>query len=262
MINYKQILEAVNRGIKFALSDLEDGENLSSISKQKTGQIENNNSTKDLLFAKYNFVDLGLPSGNLWCKYNLNAPVSKMKDISHVERDDYIGGFYAWGEIEERFNNFTRDAYKFNYSELNSENLPLQNDAAYLSNNYPFKIYMPSYDDYNELKNNTTIEFKENYNGISGLNGIVYKSNVNDNEIVIPNISYKQSDFDRDKITVWDGSSFGCWTNTASQNNEKAYMIYCSKTIWYGGKTMYSCNNIVINKWYGAQIRPIIKKRG
>ena len=39
-------------------------------------------------------------------------------------------------------------------------------------------------------------------------------------------------------------------------------MIYCSKTIWYAGKTMYSCNNIIVDKWYGAQIRPITKKRG
>ena len=40
MYNYKQILEAINRGIKFALADLEDDEKLSSISKQKQGQIE------------------------------------------------------------------------------------------------------------------------------------------------------------------------------------------------------------------------------
>ena len=185
-----------------------------------------------------------------------------MKNIIHTERVDYIGGFYAWGEIEERFNNFTKHAYKFNYSEYNSKNLSLQNDAAYMSNNYPFKIYMPTYDDYNELKNNTTLDFKENYNGVEGLNGIIYKSNVNDNEIFIPNISYKHPDFNIDKKDVWSGSSFGCWTDTASWNSEKAYMIYCSKTIWYGGKTTYSCNNVVVDKWNGAQIRPIIKKRG
>ena len=256
MKNYNKILEAVNRGIKFALDDFDDNE---EIQGQTNSKISHVHGTKEWLVANAQFVDLGLPSGNLWCKYNLNAPVSKMKDISHAKRIDYIGGFYAWGEIEERFNNFTQDAYKFNYSEFNSKNLPLQNDAAYVSNNYPFKIYMPSYDDYNELKNNTTLEFKENYNGITGLNGIVYKSNVNDNEIFIPNISYKQSDYDRYKITVWDGNLFGCWTNTASYNNERAYMMYCSKTIWIGGRITYSCNNTEVTKWYGAQIRPIIK---
>ena len=258
MKNYKQILEAINKGIKFALDDFEDD----NIQGQTNSKVNHEHGTKEWLDAMEQFVDLGLPSGNLWCKYNLNAPVSKMKDISYAKRIDYIGGFYAWGEIEERFNNFTEQTYKFNYSEFNSENLPLQNDAAYVSNNYPFKIYMPSYDDYNELKNNTKLEFKENYNGISGLNGIVYKSNVNNNEIFIPNISFKQSDYNIYKVTVWDGSEFGCWTNTASHNKEKAYMIYCSKTVWYGTQITYSCNNIVVNKWYGAQIRPIIKERG
>ena len=257
MKNYKQILEAVNRGIQLALDDFDDEEPVQNI---KSKQVQNRDYTKEYLDTIKQFVDLGLPSGNLWCKYNLGAPVSKMKNILHTERVDYIGGFYAWGEIEERFNNFTQQAYKFNYSEFNSKNLSLQNDAAYTSNNYPFKIYMPSYDDYNELKNNTTLDFKENYNGVEGLNGIIYKSNVNDNEIFIPNISYKQSDIG--KIDVWSGSSFGCWTDTASWNNEKAYMIYCSKTIWYGGKITYSCNNVVVDKWCGAQIRPIIKKRG
>ena len=203
MKNYNKILEAINRGINLALDDFDNEEQVQHI---KSKQVQNRDYTKEYLDTIEQFVDLGLPSGNLWCKYNLNAPVSKMKDISHAERVDYIGGFYAWGEIEERFNNFTQQAYKFNYSEFNSNNLPLQNDAAYVSNNYPFKIYMPSYDDYNELKNNTTLEFKENYSGIEGLSGIIYKSNVNNNEIFIPNISYKQSDFNRDKITVWDGS--------------------------------------------------------
>ena len=259
MKNYNKILEAINNGIQLALDDFDDEEQVQNI---KSKQVLNKDYTKEYLDTIKQFVDLGLPSGNLWCKYNLGAPVSKMKNILHTERVDYIGGFYAWGEIEERFNNFTKYTYKFNYSEFNSKNLLLQNDAAYMSNNYPFKIYMPSYDDYNELKNNTTLEFKENYNGVEGLNGIIYKSNVNDNEIFIPNISYKHPDFNIDKKDVWSGSSFGCWTNTASWNSEKAYMIYCSKTIWYGGKTTYSCNNVVVDKWCGAQIRPITKKRG
>ena len=52
MKNYNKILKAVNRGIKFALSDLEDDEELSSISKQKIGQIVDNNSTRKLLELK------------------------------------------------------------------------------------------------------------------------------------------------------------------------------------------------------------------
>ena len=155
MKNYNKILEAVNRGIQLALDDFDDEEQVQNI---KSKQVLNKDYTKEYLDTIKQFVDLGLPSGNLWCKYNLGAPVSKMKNILHTERVDYIGGFYAWGEIEEKLNNFTKYTYKFNYSEFNSKNLLLQNDAAYMSNNYTFKIYMPTYNDYNKLKNNTTLE--------------------------------------------------------------------------------------------------------
>lgn len=120
---------------------------------------------------------------------------------------------------------------------------------------------MPSYVDYNELKANAITQFKENYSGVEGLNGIIYKSKINGKEIFIPNISFKQSDYDRYKVTVWDGTDFGCWTSTNSVDNEKAYMFYCSKTILYAEHVAYMCGNSMVKKWYGAQIRPI-KKRG
>ena len=66
MKNYKQILEAVNKGIKFALSDLEDDEELSSISKQKQSQVNNNGmqnhivnkikNNKELLAFEWNLI--------------------------------------------------------------------------------------------------------------------------------------------------------------------------------------------------------------
>jgi len=36
-----------------------------------------------------NVVDLGLPSGTLWCKYNLGSSKLTIGDA---------GNFYAWGE--------------------------------------------------------------------------------------------------------------------------------------------------------------------
>ena len=101
MKNYNKILEAINNGIQLALDDFDDEEQVQNI---KSKQVLNKDYTKEYLDTIKQFVDLGLPSGNLWCKYNLGAPVSKMKNILHTERVDYIGGFYAWGEIEERFN--------------------------------------------------------------------------------------------------------------------------------------------------------------
>jgi hypothetical protein len=39
-------------------------------------------------------VDLGLPSGILWAKYNLGV------DIESLEcNEDWYGNYFAWGEI-------------------------------------------------------------------------------------------------------------------------------------------------------------------
>ncbi|MBR5552013.1 MAG: hypothetical protein IKV83_08875 [Muribaculaceae bacterium] len=46
-------------------------------------------------------VDLGLPSGTKWASYNVGA-------LSPEE----TGGFYAWGEVEEK-NNYSDSTYKY-----------------------------------------------------------------------------------------------------------------------------------------------------
>jgi len=54
-----------------------------------------------------NFIDLGLPSGTLWCKYNLGCNWDKLNtDPQHTKPEDWHGDYYAWGEINPR-NNFS-----------------------------------------------------------------------------------------------------------------------------------------------------------
>ena len=69
MKTYKQILEAVNRGIQLALDDFDDEDQVQNNIKSK--QVQNRDYTKEYLDLMYDIVDLGLPSGTLWCKYNL-----------------------------------------------------------------------------------------------------------------------------------------------------------------------------------------------
>ena len=65
MKNYNKILEAVNRGIQLALDDFEDDD----VQNIKSKQVQNRDYTKEYLdLLKYEVVDLGLPSGTLWCK--------------------------------------------------------------------------------------------------------------------------------------------------------------------------------------------------
>ena len=65
MKNYKQILEAVNRGIQLALDDFDDEEQVQNI---KSKQVNHRDYTKEYLDLMNEVVDLGLPSGTLWCK--------------------------------------------------------------------------------------------------------------------------------------------------------------------------------------------------
>jgi hypothetical protein len=46
----------------------------------------------DLL--EYEVVDLGLPSGTLWCKYNLGVNPNCLTNPVN-----WFGDYYAWGEI-------------------------------------------------------------------------------------------------------------------------------------------------------------------
>ena len=59
MKNYKQILEAVNRGIRLALDDFDDEEQVQNI---KSKQVNHRDYTKEYLDLMNEAVDLGLPS--------------------------------------------------------------------------------------------------------------------------------------------------------------------------------------------------------
>ena len=110
MKNYKQILEAVNRGIKFALDDFDDNE----LQGQTNSKVKYKGGTNEYLDLMNEVVDLGLPSGTLWCKYNLGVDPNQLS-----KAEDWYGKYYAWSELEENKTNkdgeiyFDWDNYKF-----------------------------------------------------------------------------------------------------------------------------------------------------
>ena len=75
MKNYKQILEAVNRGIQLALDDFDVEEQVQNI---KSKQVQNRDYTKEYLDNTKELVDLGLPSGTLWFNYNYGVDHKKI----------------------------------------------------------------------------------------------------------------------------------------------------------------------------------------
>ena len=92
MKNYNKILEAVNRGIQLALDDFDDEEQVQNI---KSKQVQNRDYTKEYLDLMDDVVDFGLPSGTLWCKYNLDVNPNKL-----FKAKDWYGKYYAWGELK------------------------------------------------------------------------------------------------------------------------------------------------------------------
>ena len=55
-------------------------------------------------------VDLGLPSGTLWCKYNLDVDPNQLS-----EPEDWYGDYYAWGELEANKSIYDWNHYEHGY---------------------------------------------------------------------------------------------------------------------------------------------------
>ena len=196
-----KILEAIQRGINLAIDDFDD---IQDIETQKAGQIKNAFSTKEQLELRKYFVDLGLPSGTLWAKYNVGVNPTKLNSAQ-----DWYGGYYAWGEIEEK-QKYTWETYKYanedkkltkycNNARYCDKNIKLDNlitllvedDVAVQTNRFPWNIKMPIKEQFEELLGYTTNEWVRNYQGISGLNGRIFTSKTNGNQMFIPAAGYR-----------------------------------------------------------------------
>ena len=212
MRKYNKILEAVNRGIQLALDDFDDEEQVQNV---KSKQVYNKDYTKEYLDFMKDVVDLGLPSGTLWCKYNLGV-----NPIQLTEPGDWYGDYYAWGELEGNKPEFSWSNYKF--GKLNNKltkycnnpkyglngftdnltKLQLEDDVAYQTKKlYNYKFHIPTKEQCEELINYTNNYWVKNYDpnkikhnpkndkGLKGLNGQVFEGK-NGNQLFIPAAGY------------------------------------------------------------------------
>ena len=128
---------------------------------------------------EYEYVDLGLPSGLKWAKCNVGA-----------EKETDYGFYFQWGDIEDRTdaecswttykhcNGTETSLTKYNimseYETVDNKiTLDPEDDAAKAHMGGDWR--MPTDDDFQELLDNTTIEWVDNYNG-SGVNGMKFIS--------------------------------------------------------------------------------------
>ena len=228
MKNYNKILEAVNKGIQLALDDYQDIEPNSSIS-QTNDIIDVKDPIKEIILRR-DFVDLDLPSGTLWAKYNLGVDPKKLDKYRY-----WYGDYYQWGETCPAFNPLF-DGYTFkdniNIHKFSSSN-DLYGKRCYginglnelLSEDDPVFVkyrltnyHTPSIEQFQELKDNTTKRWVKYYQGIDGLDGLLLRGK-NGNEIFFPANGFIDIGYGNPHFT-FEGTSPYIWSKNHRENNE------------------------------------------
>ena len=124
-------------------------------------------------------VNLGLPSGTKWASHNLGAATATD-----------CGGYYAWGDLEPRTDNFNRDDYQYYDASTNTYDKfadgYICGNASYDAATAAWGIswQMPSSAQVDELLTSCTWTWKTNYQN-SGMSGYEVKG-PNNNTIFLP----------------------------------------------------------------------------
>ena len=269
MNNYKQILEAVNRGIKFALDDFEDQDNIQG---QINSKVKYQGGINEYIDLMSDVVDLGLPSGTLWCKYNLDVNPNQLSKAK-----GWYGKYYAWRELEpkQKFSWVNYKFYKFgkddnkltkycndpdnglnDFTDSLTQLLP-EDDAAYQNKKlYNFKFHIPTKEQCEELINYTNNYWVNNYDpdkvihnlkddsGIKGLNGRVFEE-TNGNQLFIP-----AAGFHYGSDIYYVVSNCHLWSSSLDLDNPNLSWHWFFNSDNAGMRNIYRYN--------GCPIRPVI----
>ena len=134
----------------------------------------------DFTHNGYEYVDLGLPSRLKWATCNVGA-----------SSPEQSGLYFAWGEtqgytgeqVEAGVRTFDEDTYLAGSAASISTDLTLEQDAAHV--NLGGNWRMPTKAEFEELSNNCTFTWTDDYNG-TGVTGDVITSKTNGNSIFLP----------------------------------------------------------------------------
>lgn len=164
------------------------------------------------------YVDLGLPSGNLWAECNLGASTPEQ-----------YGDYYAWGEVEPK-QEYTKSNHKWykegapsqGFTKYNNEDgkLTLEDEDDAVIQKIGNGWRTPTLADFRELTNQkyTTIE-KTTLNGVAGYQ---ITSKKNKKSIFIPCAGFKNSKKPQTRFISDDEEVAVCMTNLRRIDN----MVY------------------------------------
>ena len=164
------------------------------------------------------YVDLGLPSGNLWAKCNLGASAPEA-----------YGDYYAWGETKpkQEYTQLNHKWYKegapsLGYTKYNNEDgkMTLEDEDDAVIQNLGNGWRTPTLADFRELTNQklTTIK-KTTLNGVAGYQ---ITSKKNKKSIFIPCAGFKNSEKPQTRAISDDEEVAVCMTNLRRID----YMVY------------------------------------
>ena len=171
------------------------------------------------------WVDLGLSV--LWAAYNVGA-----------SSPEEYGGYYAWGETEEK-DRYSWDNYNFDF--IGSEISGTSYDVAYVK--WGDGARMPTLEEVKELVNNCTFEYGTYY-GVKGS----YVTGPNGNSIFLPFAGYRGLD-----VLNNEGYNGNFWSGTYYDDyyGHDAYFLICVEDDGYwGGYYRYD----------GRSVRPVKDK--
>ena len=229
------------------------------------------------------FVDLNLPSGTLWARYNLGVDFEHLNDAH-----DYEGDFYAWGEVDTK-DEYLISNYKFikqngNNRTLikytlpvdkqinnlriykdpidNKTQLDLEDDAAYVNNPFRgmFDIIIPSMDQWKELIDNIDISWVTNYNNIHNLNGCLLTSKNNQENLFLPITGAIMNDhLYYYPVNEYEAYQFGYYQSSMLNTNNCEYtQSICIRETAFSSCGIYIRDNV--HRLEGCTIRPVLKK--
>lgn len=210
--NMKKIVEAIKDG------NTDEKEGWAEIAKQlellKAAAGIGGGTTTD----KVGYVDLGLPSGNLWAECNLGA-----------SSPEAYGDYYAWGEVKPK-QEYTKSNHKWykegapsqGFTKYNNEDgkLTLEDEDDAVIQKLGNGWRTPTLADFRELTNQkyTTIE-KTTLNGVAGYQ---ITSKKNKKSIFIPCAGFKNSEKPQTRFISDDEEVAVCMTNLRRIDN----MVY------------------------------------
>ena len=155
-------------------------------------------------------VDLGLPSGTLWCDRNVGA-----------EQPEDYGWYFQWAGTEDKtgkncdydtcpYWNDKEDMFE-KYNKIDKKTvLDPEDDAA--TAHMGGKWHMPTAEQCEELIKNTDIK----WTWVKGVNGKIFESRKNGNSIFIPYAGYMAS-----SGSISTGISFHVWSSSVSSRNSE-----------------------------------------